>query len=295
VPQPEVDGVDHEFIDARGLRMHVAVAGEGEPVVLIHTSFQHWYAWRHVIPALALRYRVICLDLRGCGWSDAPAEGYEKEAMAADVRDLLDAMGLERVRLIGHGFGGLIGFLVCLLHPERISSYLAIGILHPWPRIDASSAPRLWRSWYQALVASPGLGPWVIRTRPSFLDWLFRGTSPRKEAWSDADIDRYREVLRDQRRARAMSLAYRVFLAREFWPLVRGKYQALRLPTPTLLLFGTRDYFFPAGALAGSEPYAEDLRVELLEGEGHFVPEENPELVSARALDFLGAATVRGG
>lgn len=180
--------------------MHVATAGEGEPVVLLHTSFQHWYAWRHLIPDLAPRYSVICPDLRGCGWSDAPPNGYEKEGMAADVCSLLDALGLERVRLIGHGFGGLIGFLVCLLHPERVASYVAVGIVHPWLRMDARLAAGLWRSWYQTMVASPGIGPWVVRTRRSFLDWLFRGTSPRKETWADEDIDRYREVLRDPRR-----------------------------------------------------------------------------------------------
>jgi pimeloyl-ACP methyl ester carboxylesterase len=288
-PLPVLDGVRHEFVDAGDLRMHVATAGEGEPVVLLHTSFQHWWAWRHVIPALAARHRVICPDLRGCGWSDAPAAGYEKERIAADIRDLLDALGLERVRLVGHGFGGLIGVLVCLLHPERVTSYLAVGIVHPWTRLDTRLATGLWRTWYQGMVASPGLGPWVVRTRPSFLNWLFRGTSPRKEAWTDEDIDRYREVLRDPQRARAMSLAYRIFFGREFLPIVRGRYRAIRLRIPTLLLLGTRDFFFPTRAVGGYEPYADDLRVELLEGEGHFIPEENPDLFNAKALEFLAA------
>jgi pimeloyl-ACP methyl ester carboxylesterase len=92
-----------------------------------------------------------------------------------------------------------------------------------------------------------------------------------------------------------MSLMYRVFLAREFWPLARGAYRAVRLVTPTLLLFGTRDYFFPPRALAGHEPYADDLRVELLEDAGHFLPEENPELVSARALEFLASVGASAG
>lgn len=72
--------------------------------------------------------------------------------------------------------------------------------------------------------------------------------------------------------ARAMSLAYRVFLTHEFWPLARGRYRAFRLDTPTSLLFGTRDYFFSPRALAGYEPYTESMHVELLEGDGHFIP-----------------------
>src|SRR5687767_14115632 len=78
-PFPEVQGVSHRFVDAGGLHMHVAEAGEGEPVVLLHGWPQHWYEWRRQIPALAQHYRVICPDLRGFGWTDAPASGYEKE------------------------------------------------------------------------------------------------------------------------------------------------------------------------------------------------------------------------
>lgn len=72
---PDVPGVEHRFVEVDGLRMHVAEAGVGEPLVLLHTSFEHWYAWRGVLPRLAERYHVICPDLRGCGWTDAPGDG----------------------------------------------------------------------------------------------------------------------------------------------------------------------------------------------------------------------------
>lgn len=75
---PQVEGVKHSYVDANGLRVHVAEAGDGEPLVLQHGWPQHWYAWRQVLPALAERYRVICPDLRGHGWTDAPDLGYEK-------------------------------------------------------------------------------------------------------------------------------------------------------------------------------------------------------------------------
>src|SRR6059058_6686702 len=98
---PAVEGVEvtHRYVDIGGLRMHVAEAGEGEPLVMLHGWPQHWYLWRHQIPELSKRYRVICPDLRGFGWSDAPAGRYEKETLAADLIALLDALGLERVRL----------------------------------------------------------------------------------------------------------------------------------------------------------------------------------------------------
>src|SRR5262249_38685895 len=75
-PMPEVAGVSHRFIQTSRLRVHVAEAGAGRPVVLLHGPFQHWYAWREVIPALAASYRVICPDLRGHGWTETPPSGY---------------------------------------------------------------------------------------------------------------------------------------------------------------------------------------------------------------------------
>src|ERR671916_187124 len=77
---PNVDGVEHRYIEARGLRFHVAEAGAGEPVVLLHGWPQHWYEWREVIGPLAAHYRVICPDLRGFGWSEAPPGGAPSRA-----------------------------------------------------------------------------------------------------------------------------------------------------------------------------------------------------------------------
>ena len=140
---PDVEGVDHRFVDVRGLRLHVAEAGDGDPLVMLHGWPQHWYEWRHVIPRLADRYRVLCPDLRGFGWSDAPGSGYEKERLASDVLELLDALGLDQVRLIGHDWGGWAGFLIALRAPERVSGYLALNIPHPFQRADPARATQM--------------------------------------------------------------------------------------------------------------------------------------------------------
>src|ERR671936_598652 len=100
-PVPEVDGVQHRWADVNGFRMHYAEAGEGEPVILQHGWPQHWWAWRHQIGPLAERYRVIVPDLRGYGWSEAPARGYEKGQFAADVLALMNRLGIEKARFAG--------------------------------------------------------------------------------------------------------------------------------------------------------------------------------------------------
>ena len=84
---------------ARGLRFHVAEAGAGEPIVLLHGWPQHWWIWRHLVPLLAPHARLVMIDLRGFGWSDAPPGGYDKQTLADDLLAVLDALGLERVGL----------------------------------------------------------------------------------------------------------------------------------------------------------------------------------------------------
>jgi pimeloyl-ACP methyl ester carboxylesterase len=289
-PFPRIEGVSHRFVDAAGLRMHVAEAGEGDPVLLLHGWPQHWYEWRHQIPVLARHYHVICPDLRGFGWSEAPPGGYEKENLAADVLNLLDALGLERpVKLIGHDWGGWAGFLICLHHPERVERFLALNITPPWGKADLRTLSALWRFWYQYLIASPLLGSLVLKNMPQFVRYFIRGTSA-EDAWSDDDLAAFTEPLREPERAHASVQLYRTFLLREFPSIARGRYASLRLTTPTLLLFGTKDFAISTRFLRGYEPFVDDFTLELVPDAGHFIAEEKPEMVNERALEFFSAA-----
>src|SRR3954447_3633435 len=110
---PAVPGVTHRQIEVGTLSVHVAEAGVGEPLVLLHGWPQHWYCWRRVVPLLADEYHLIMPDLRGHGWTDAPSGGYDKAQLATDLFGLLDALGLQQVSLVGHDWGGWTGFLAC--------------------------------------------------------------------------------------------------------------------------------------------------------------------------------------
>ena len=85
---PDLEGVTHEYVQAGGVKIHVAVAGPegGRPVVLLHGWPENWFMWHKVIPTLAnAGYRVHAMDLRGAGWSEVTPKGYEKEQFASDV------------------------------------------------------------------------------------------------------------------------------------------------------------------------------------------------------------------
>src|SRR5438034_483714 len=101
-PMPEVKGVRHRMLKVGDVDLHLAEAGEGSPLLLLHGYPQHWYVWRELIPDLARHNHVLVPDLRGFGWSEAPREGYDKETLMRDVLALLDQLGIERVPVAGH-------------------------------------------------------------------------------------------------------------------------------------------------------------------------------------------------
>lgn len=287
---PHVDGVNHRWVEARGLRFHLAEAGSGEDVVLcLHGWPQHWYEWRHLMPALADRHRVIALDLRGFGWSDAPPSGYEKEDLADDVLAVLDALGIPQAKLVGHDWGGWIGFLLCLKAPQRFQRYLALNILHPWLRGIGATLPYAWRFTYQLLVMAPVIG-YELHRRGRFVPRVLVSGSSRKEVWDAETIGAFAENLAEPARARAAVQLYRVFQLRELRPILRGRYERERLTVPTRMLFGVEDVVLRPELLAGYERHADDMEVELVRNSGHFIADEQPELVATRARDFFAAA-----
>src|SRR4051794_40763134 len=165
---PELPRVRHEHIDVPGVRVHVATAGDPDapPLVLLHGWPQHWWCWRHVIESLAPTHRLVMPDLRGFGWSSIPTSGYDKEQLATDLLALLDAMGLERVGLVGHDWGGWIGFLAALRAPERFDGHLALAISPPFHQPPPSAALEAWRMTYQVVLSTPALGTSLLRSSP---------------------------------------------------------------------------------------------------------------------------------
>lgn len=275
---PELPGVEHRWVRAGDVFLHVAQAGppDAPPVVLLHGWPQHWYVWRRVIPLLAGDFRVLAPDLRGFGWSDAPKSSYRKDELAGDVVALLDALELDRVRLAGHDWGGLAGFHVCLAAPERVSAYTALSIVHPWSQLPLTAAA-LAAVAYQGIAGAPFLGAAVQRFTP-FIPLVARvGGAP----WDAEETEIFRAPFRSPDHAEAASRVYRSFLLSERAEIHGGRYAGQRLEVPTRLVAGRGDPVLSRSRLAGLEDHGDDARVEWVDG-GHWLPETHPELVAAR-------------
>jgi pimeloyl-ACP methyl ester carboxylesterase len=275
--------VEHRLLNAGKLRMHVAEAGAGEPVVLIHGWPQHWYLWRGVIPLLAPRWRVICPDLRGFGWTDVPSSGYDRETMARDVLALLDTLELDRVRLAGHDWGGWIGFLLCLDEPERIARLVAFSIVPPWASREQRNLRELWRLAYQVPLALPRLGRSAVERGAARL--ILRSE---RDAFTAEELEIFFSRLRGDR-ARASELLYRTFLLGELAPVVAGRYRGSALTVPSLLVVGERDPVIPPRTVRSQAAQSDALELEVVPDAGHFIVDEKPELVADRVSAFFAA------
>lgn len=276
----------HHDVFVRGIRVHVVEAGRGPALVLQHGFPQDWHCWEAVLTPLAQHYRVICPDMRGFGQSDAPPYGYDKEGLAQDVLAVCDALEVERFSLVGHDWGGVVSFIAALRAAERIDRLVLINTAHLFWLIDARFLLALRGFWYMPLIAIPLVGPWLLRRR-WFTDALLAWVHPGLE-WDAAARRNYLEPLRQPARASASRRLYGRFVLFEFAEILGGRYKQERLQTPTLLLHGDGDRAVRTPVVRGYEPYADDMRVELIPGAGHFVLDEEPELVARRLLAFLG-------
>ncbi len=272
---PAMPGVRHDYLDAGGLRMHVAQAGaeDAPPVMLVHGWPQHWWAWRNVIGPLAEGHRVIVPDLRGHGWTEAPAGGYEKEQLAVDLIALLDTLAIGRVTWVGHDWGAWAGFLAALRAPERIERMLALCVPHLW---TAPHPRQLALLGYQGPVSLPVLGARLARGIIPAILQAGRGDDP----LSGADV----ELFAAHVPGRVTVAMYRTFLVRELLPIARGRYAADTLKVPTTLMVGARD-LVTRGIAAGPVKGQPQLEVDVLDGVAHWVPEQRPTAI----LDWVNS------
>jgi pimeloyl-ACP methyl ester carboxylesterase len=293
-PMPELEGVSHRFIDVRDIRMHTALAGspDAQPLILLHGWPQHWWVWRKLIPSLSEHYRVICPDLRGFGWSEAPSRSYLKADLADDVVAMADALELDRFKLAGHDWGGMVGFHVCLKQPDRVTHYTAAGISHLWVRAEEASRSErlklLGRIWYQFLLASPLLGRLIVQRAPALMRTVLKQGSERPGAFTDAEIETFVAQWAEPARARACVQVYRTFLTREFAQIARGEFDDRVLEQPITMLVGSGDPVISAEDLAGAEANLPNLEVRNLPGVGHFLPEEAPDEMLAAMEELFG-------
>ncbi len=293
VTMPALDGVDHKYVDlGDGVTIHVADAGpaEGPAVMLVHGFPQNWWEWHQIIgPLAADGYRLLCPDLRGAGWSSAPRSRYLKNDMADDLAAVLDRLGVAKVKLVAHDWGGPVAFIMMLRHPERVTGFFGLNTSAPWVRRDLGMIRHAWRFWYQIPISLPVIGPRLIadpkaRFYRMLASWVGDGFVVPEE-----DVRMYAECMGQPGHAEAGSRWYRSFQTTEMRRWASGEFNDARVDVPVRWLHGTGDPVITPNLLRGYADRASDFEVELVDGVGHWIVEQRPDLVLDRVRKFLRA------
>jgi pimeloyl-ACP methyl ester carboxylesterase len=280
----------HRTIAARGARFHIAEAGDGPLVLLLHGFPQFWWTWRHQIPVLAdAGYRAVAMDLRGFGGSDHTPRGYDLPSVAGDVAAVIASLGARDAIVIGHDWGGLVGWTLASYEPKAVRRLAAVSAPHPL-RLRSSLLRRpdltrqLWAMQAPWLPERTWSGASSSRVDAMLHEWAAPG-------WPDLPTSlTYR---------RAFALGNTAYCAAEYhrWfvrSMIRPDGARFRrrlqnaVSAPVLQVHGTADGCFPSSFAQGSSRYVEaPYRWRLLDGVGHFPHEEDPEQFNGELLNWL--------
>jgi pimeloyl-ACP methyl ester carboxylesterase len=286
-----VDGPwTHRDINANGIRLHIAEAGTGPLVLLLHGFPEFWWSWRHQLVALAeAGYHAVAPDLRGYGASDKPPRGYDAPTLASDVAGMVRALGERDAVIVGHDWGGHLAWSVAALHPAVVHRLVVVSIPHPlrWYHALRTDHAQRKASSYIARFQLPWTPEhWVVEDDGANIGGLLRRWGG--PSFPDAETER--------RCREAIQILYTPNRALEYyrWSVrsttrTDGRHYRRDMTTPitapTLQLHGSLDRCVLPQTAQGSGQYvAADYEWRMLDGVGHFPHQEAPEIVTSELL-----------
>jgi pimeloyl-ACP methyl ester carboxylesterase len=253
-----------------GVRIFYREAGAGEPILLLHGVPTSSYLWRRLLPRLAGFGRAVAPDHYGFGRSDKPADAdYSVPGYVRYLEGFTAALGLDRLHLIVHDFGGPFGLAFAIAHPERVRSVVLLNTVF-YSDYEWHPLAKIWRT--------PGDGEDLMAgwTRERFGEGL-RKWLAHPENVTGADLDAYYEPIADPAMRAAILKLYRNTTPSEH---PEWEERLRRLGVPALIVWGRRDPFLPP---EWAERFHRDLAgsaLAIIDDAGHFVQEDQPEKVA---------------
>jgi pimeloyl-ACP methyl ester carboxylesterase len=179
-------------VATNGATIHVRVGGKGPAVVLLHGYGESGDMWVPLAADLARDHTVIVPDLRGMGLSSKPAGGFTKKNQAADVAGVLDALRIQRVSLVTHDIGNMVGFAFAAQHRDRVTAFVLIDApvpgIGPWEEILKN--PLLWHFRF----GGPDMERLVAGRERIYLDRFWNEFSANPARFSEAARQHYAQL-----------------------------------------------------------------------------------------------------
>ncbi len=275
-------------VEVNGIRLFYRSAGSGEPVVLLHGFPETSNAWRKVIPALAQHYQVIAPDLRGCGESDRPDAGYDKRTVAEDIHQLVAKLGLQAINLVSHDVGMMVGYAYASAFPKEVKRLVLMEAALPGLGLeelyDANKYPMM---YHLPLFEAPnGLAEALITGREKMFVRHFMLQQAHNTAGLENDIlDEYADRLAAPGALHA-GIAY--FRAHKVDAEHNRENAKTKLPMPVLTVAGAASA--GTGLEGAIRPLTKRMRAIVIQDCGHYLAEEQPDMLSNELLRFLDEA-----
>jgi pimeloyl-ACP methyl ester carboxylesterase len=287
----------HQQTVVNDVRLHYVEAGDpaDETVVLLHGFPEFWYSWHNQIPPLAKEYHVVAPDLRGYNRSEKPhgIDAYRMSELTTDVVELIRTFG-DSAHVVAHDWGGGIAWDVAARHPDAVDTLSVLNAPHPgaFERELKRNSEQRRKSWYMFFFQLPWLPErYLTRGDCAVFDDIFKEGSSRPDAFTDADIERYKEAFSQPGAARSAINYYRSVIREEFknlLPFVEGDVAARDVDVPTLLLWGEDDFALTSDLTAGLDEWVSELTIKRILDASHWVQMDAPDRVNEELLAFIG-------
>ncbi|WP_411141557.1 alpha/beta fold hydrolase [Streptomyces sp. x-80] len=282
-PEPS-ESFEHGFAQVNGVRLHYVSSGSGEPLVLLPGWPRTWWQYRTMIPLLAQHFRVIVCEYRGMGESQKPGSGYDKATMARDVHELVRHLGHERVNLAGEDVGSWIAYFFAAQFPEstaRLAMWEPGAPTSELGDLPALPVPNGLNAWHLGFNQLDELPERLLAGRyRTLVDWSADQLTVAPEAIDEKSREIYARAYDSVDAIRAVAGWYRTL--REDLR-VAADFPKLTMP---VLVPGGR---YLALSRASNEDLSTDIRFVEIPDAGHFLSEEQPELLSRELISFFKA------
>lgn len=269
------------FANVNGVRLHYLVAGEGDPVILLHGYAQTSHMWLPLMAKLADKHTVVAPDLRGAGQSSTPAEGYTKAAMAQDIHALASKLGLKRVRIVGHDIGLMVAYAYAAQYPSEVDRIVLMDAFLP----GVGDWRNVWLMrdlWHFHFYGKTPLALVHGRERIYFEHFWNDFAADAKHSVPERDRQIYAKAYA---RPGGMRAGFEYFRAFEQDAKDFAEFAKEPLPMPMLVLTGGKasgEFLIQQGRLV-----ANNVEGVVIRNSGHWLMEEAPDQAIPKLVEFL--------
>lgn len=280
--------MEHHYITVNNIRLHYVAEGSGKLLILLHGFPEFWYAWRHQIPALSPYFKVVAPDMRGYNLSDKPrgVAQYTIDQLAADVKELITALGEKSAFIVGHDWGGAVAWAVAHYYPNMVEKLAILNMPHPAEmrkHLLQFNRAQWKKSWYILYFQLPYLPEKSIsRNLTLFFERALRGWAMRKEAFTDQDIAKYVAAFAQPQTLTATINYYRAAIRY----IQRFRFEGI-LSMPVLMLWGENDKALGKELTIDTPQHCERLSLRYVPQCSHWIQHDYPELVNGYLLNFF--------